>query len=40
MRWDGVMEGATRDDLAVVPEASPVEVLAPRDPSSSVLSRL
>jgi len=34
MRWDGVMDGATRDDLAVVAEASPVEVPAPRDLSS------
>src|SRR6266568_3807799 len=31
MRWDGVMDGAARDDLAVVAEASPVEVPAPRD---------
>src|SRR6266700_7005460 len=23
MRWDGMMDGATRDDLAVVAEASP-----------------
>src|ERR1039457_405813 len=40
MRWDGVMDGAARDDPAVVAEASPVEVPAPRDLSSSVLSRL
>jgi len=26
MRWDRVMDGATRDDLAVVAEGSPVEV--------------
>src|ERR1700755_429267 len=33
--WDGVMDGATRDDLAVVAEASPVEAAAPRDLFSS-----
>jgi hypothetical protein len=25
MRWNGVMHGATRDDLAVVAESSPVQ---------------
>jgi hypothetical protein len=37
MRWDGVMDGAARDDLAVVAEASPVEIPALRDLSSSRL---
>jgi hypothetical protein len=40
MRWDEVMDGATRDDLTVVAEASPVEAPAPRGLSSPVLSHL
>jgi hypothetical protein len=37
MRWDVVMDGATRDDLAVAAEATPVEIPALRDLSSSRL---